>query len=129
MSSEYKEITYEIIGRQGGVSGGKVAAYARVSTDKDDQINSLTNQREYFESYIKSKDDWEFVEVYFDEGITGTQTKKRKGFNRMINDCKNKKIDLILTKEVSRFARNTVDTLGSSYVKGNMKCHYIFINL
>ena len=55
----------------------KVAAYARVSTDKDDQINSLTNQREYFESYIKSKDDWEFVEVYFDEGITGTQTKKR----------------------------------------------------
>lgn len=53
----------------------KVAAYARVSTDKDDQINSLTNQREYFESYIKSKDDWEFVEVYFDEGITGTQTK------------------------------------------------------
>ena len=58
----------------------KVAAYARVSTDKDDQINSLTNQREYFESYIKSKDDWEFVEVYFDEGITGTQTKKRKGF-------------------------------------------------
>ena len=57
----------------------KVAAYARVSTDKEDQINSLTNQREYFESYIKSKDDWEFVEVYFDEGITGTQTKKRKG--------------------------------------------------
>ena len=50
----------------------KVAAYARVSTDKEDQINSLTNQREYFESYIKSKDDWEFVEVYFDEGITGT---------------------------------------------------------
>ena len=89
----------------------KVAAYARVSTDKEDQINSLTNQREYFESYIKSKDDWEFVEVYFDEGITGTQTKKRKGFNRMINDCKNGKIDLILTKEVSRFARNTVDTL------------------
>ena len=89
----------------------KVAAYARVSTDKDDQINSLTNQREYFESYIKSKDDWEFVEVYFDEGITGTQTKKRKGFNRMINDCKNKKIDLILTKEVSRFARNTTDCL------------------
>lgn len=89
----------------------KVAAYARVSTDKEDQINSLTNQREYFESYIKSKDDWEFVKVYFDEGITGTQTKKRKGFNRMIDDCKNGKIDLILTKEVSRFARNTVDTL------------------
>ena len=95
----------------------RVAAYARVSTDKEDQINSLTNQREYFESYIKSKDDWEFVEVYFDEGITGTQTKKRKGFNRMINDCKNGKIDLILTKEVSRFARNTVDTLNYTVVK------------
>ena len=64
----------------------KVAAYARVSTDKEDQINSLTNQRDYFESYIKSKGDWEFVEVYFDEGITGTQTKKRKGFNHMIID-------------------------------------------
>ena len=99
----------------------KVAAYARVSTDKDDQINSLTNQREYFESYIKSKDDWEFVEVYFDEGITGTQTKKRKGFNRMINDCKNKKIDLILTKEVSRFARNTVDTLNYTRMSERVK--------
>ena len=81
-----QEIAYEI-SDSGEVSAVlKVAAYARVSTDKDDQINSLTNQREYFESYIKSKGDWEFVEVYFDEGITGTQTKKRKGVNRMIND-------------------------------------------
>ena len=69
----------------------KVAAYARVSTDKEDQINSLTNQREYFESYIKSKGRLGFVKVYFDEGITGTQTKKRKGFNRMIDDCKTEK--------------------------------------
>ena len=89
----------------------KVAAYARVSTDKEDQINSLTNQREYFESYIKSKDDWEFVKVYFDEGITGTQTKKRKGFNRMIDDCEAGNIDMIITKSISRFARNTLDCL------------------
>lgn len=58
----------------------KVAAYARVSTDKEDQINSLTNQREYFESYIKSNGDWEFVEVYFDEGITGTPNQETKRF-------------------------------------------------
>lgn len=89
----------------------RVAAYARVSTDKEDQINSLTNQREYFASYIKSNPDWDFAEVYYDEGVTGTQTKKRSGFNRMIEACKAGKIDLILTKEVSRFARNTVDTL------------------
>ena len=56
----------------------KVAAYARVSTDKEDQINSLTNQREYFESYIKSKDDWEFVKVYFDEGITALKPRNEK---------------------------------------------------
>ena len=106
----------------------KVAAYARVSTDKEDQINSLTNQREYFESYIKSKDDWEFVKVYFDEGITGTQTKKRKGFNRMIDDCKNGKIDLILTKEVSRFARNTVDTLNYTRMLKEYDVGVFFIN-
>ena len=58
----------------------KVAAYARVSTDKDDQINSLTNQREYFESYIKSKDDWEFVEVYFDEGYHRHSNQETKRF-------------------------------------------------
>lgn len=89
----------------------RVAAYARVSTDKDDQINSLTNQRLYFESCINSHEDWEFAGVYFDEGVTGTQTKKRMGFNRMIDVCRAGKIDLILTKEVSRFARNTVDAL------------------
>lgn len=105
-----------------------MAAYARVSTDKEDQINSLTNQREYFESYIKSNGDWEFVEVYFDEGITGTQTKKRKGFNHMINDCKNGKIDLILTKEVSRFARNTVDTLNYTRMLKEYDVGVFFIN-
>lgn len=89
----------------------RVAAYARVSTDKDDQTNSLENQKTYFKNYILDHEDWQLAEVYYDEGISGTQTKKRQGFRHMIEDAENKEIDLIVTKEVSRFARNTVDTL------------------
>lgn len=89
----------------------KVAAYARVSTDFDEQMTSFEAQRDYYAKHIKSKNEWEFVEVYTDEGISGTSTKKRVGFNRMIKDAMSGKIDLILTKSVSRFARNTVDTL------------------
>ena len=89
----------------------KVAAYCRVSTDSDDQLHSLSSQVRYFTDYINREGDWELIEVYYDEGITGTSVKKRMNFNRMIADAKNGKIDLILTKEVSRFARNTVDTL------------------
>lgn len=88
-----------------------VCAYCRVSTDKDDQLNSLHNQQDYFESYIKNHDDWTLVRIFADEGISGTSTKKRVAFNEMIKCCENGEIDLILTKEVSRFARNTVDTL------------------
>lgn len=89
----------------------KVAAYARVSTDKEEQITSYEAQVDYYTRYIKAKPDWEFVEVYTDEGISATNTKKRDGFNRMIQDALDGKIDLIVTKSVSRFARNTVDTL------------------
>ena len=89
----------------------KVAAYARVSTDREDQINSLENQKQYFADYIRKQKNWELVGIYYDEGISGTQTKKRTGFNQMMKDAMNGKIELILTKEVSRFARNTVDTL------------------
>ncbi|MBS6733805.1 MAG: recombinase family protein [Clostridiales bacterium] len=89
----------------------RVAAYARVSTDKEDQSNSLTSQRTYFSDYITNHDGWILKEVYYDEGISGTQTKKRFGFNRMVQDALNGEIDLIITKEVARFARNTVDTL------------------
>ena len=89
----------------------RVAAYARVYTDKDDQINSLATQKSYFADFISSQSNMELSEVYFDEGISGTQTRKRVGFNRMIKDALNGKFNLILTKEVSRFARNTVDTL------------------
>ncbi len=89
----------------------RVAAYCRVSTNKDDQINSLISQRKYFADYITHHDDWVMIDVYYDEGISGTQTKKRAGFNAMIEEAMQGGIDLILTKEVCRFARNTVDTL------------------
>ncbi len=89
----------------------RVAAYCRVSTDKDDQVNSLASQNQYFSEYINAHEDWILKGIYYDEGISGTQTKKRNGFNAMIDEALRGGIDLILTKEVSRFARNTVDTL------------------
>ena len=95
----------------GMIKRKKVAAYARVSTDKDEQISSYDAQVDYYTQYIKSNPEWEFVEVYADEGITGTNMKKRDGFNRMVQDALDGRIDLILTKSVSRFARNTVDSL------------------
>ena len=88
-----------------------VAAYCRVSTDKDDQMNSFESQKRYFEQEIKRNPDWELYEIYADEGLSGTNTKKRKAFQKMIADAHLGKFSLILTKEVSRFARNTVDTL------------------
>lgn len=89
----------------------KVAAYARVSTDHEEQQSSYEAQVDYYTNYIKSRDDWEFVAVYADEGITGCNTKKRDGFNSMVEDALAGKINLIVTKSVSRFARNTVDSL------------------
>ena len=89
----------------------RTAAYARVSTDSEEQLTSYSAQVDYYTNYIKSRDDWEFVSVYTDEGITGTNTKHREGFKRMVADALAGKIDLIVTKSVSRFARNTVDSL------------------
>lgn len=89
----------------------KVAAYARVSTDHEDQVSSYEAQIDYYENYIKGRSDWEFAGMYSDEGISGTNTKKRIGFQSMVNDALEGKIDLIITKSVSRFARNTVDSL------------------
>lgn len=89
----------------------RVAGYARVSTDSLEQQTSYEAQVDYYTHYIKSKPEWEFVKVYTDEGITATNTKKRDGFNQMIEDALAGKIDLIVTKSVSRFARNTVDSL------------------
>lgn len=89
----------------------RVAAYARVSTEKDEQQNSYDAQIDYYTALIQNNPEWEFVDIYSDEGITGTSIKNRDGFNRMIDDALAGKIDLILTKSVSRFARNTVDSL------------------
>ena len=89
----------------------KVAAYARVSTDSDEQFTSYAAQIDYYTQFIKARDDWSFVSVYTDEGITGTSTKHREGFKSMVADALAGKIDLIVTKSVSRFARNTVDSL------------------
>ncbi len=89
----------------------RTAAYARVSTDADEQETSFTAQVEFYTKKITGNPEWEFVEVYTDEGISAVNTKRRDGFKQMIADALSGKIDLILTKSVSRFARNTVDSL------------------
>ena len=89
----------------------RVAAYARVSTDSDEQFTSYAAQIDYYTKFIQQHEDWTYISVYTDEGITGTNTKKREGFNQMVADALAGKIDLIVTKSVSRFARNTVDSL------------------
>lgn len=91
----------------------RTAAYARVSSDLEDQKNSFLVQMDYYKQYIKRNPDMEFVDMYADEGITGTSKEKRTDFLRMIADCKDGKIDLILTKSVSRFARNTYDCIST----------------
>lgn len=88
-----------------------VAAYCRVSTDKKDQANSFESQKKFFEEQINKNPDWKIYQIYADEGLSGTSTKKRNAFNKMIEDAHLGKFTIILTKEVSRFARNTVDTL------------------
>lgn len=89
----------------------RVTYYTRVSTDSDEQLNSLDNQIMYYENYIKNNPKWTYVPGYVDEGLTGVTTKKRENFNTMIADAKLDKFDLIVTKEISRFARNTLDSL------------------
>ncbi|MCQ2776299.1 MAG: recombinase family protein [Bacilli bacterium] len=89
----------------------RVCAYCRVSTDNEEQTSSYELQKAHFEEYIKGMSNWELVEIYADEGISGTSTEHRESFNRMINDAREGKIDVILTKSISRFARNVVDTI------------------
>ena len=91
----------------------RVAAYARVSTDSEEQLNSYTAQCEYYEDLISQNPDYEYVGIYTDEGISGTYLKKRDGFNRMIADALDGKIDKILIKSISRLGRNTVDNLNA----------------
>lgn len=89
----------------------RVAAYCRVSTDSEDQLNSYKSQVQYYTDLIKNNSEWSLADIYADEAITGTQVTKREDFQRLINDCMNGEIDLIVTKSISRFARNTLDTL------------------
>lgn len=89
----------------------RVTFYARVSTDKDEQLNSLENQIQYYTELIQSKPNWTYIEGYIDEGISGTSTKKRDSFNRMIRDAKAGRFDFIITKEISRFSRSTLDSI------------------
>lgn len=89
----------------------RVAAYCRVSTDKEDQANSFESQKRYFTAYIRRNPDWQLHQIYADEGITGTSTRKRVQFNRMISDAHAGKFTWILTKEISRFSRNILDTI------------------
>ena len=104
----------------------RVAAYCRVSTSQEDQRNSLENQRRYFSEYISRQPDWELVEVYADEGLSGTSS-DRPAFRRMLAAAAEEKIDLILTKEVSRFARNTVDTLAYTRLLRRQGVGIVFI--
>lgn len=105
------ERTVTRIERPMAASRKRVAAYCRVSTDKDAQMESLENQMATFNIRIATHPDWDLVNIYTDEGLSGTSVKRRVGFQEMIEDCKAGKIDYIITKSVSRFARNTVDTL------------------
>ena len=89
----------------------RVAAYCRVSTDSDEQLISLDAQKAHYESYIKLNDEWEYAGLYYDEGISGTKVDARNGLLSMLSDCEDGKIDLIITKSISRFARNTTDCL------------------
>ena len=89
----------------------RVCAYARVSSDSDDQLNSFSAQVEYFTRLIQSHSDWEFVDIYADEGITGTRADTRDEFHRLMRDCRAGRVDRILVKSVSRFARNSTDCI------------------
>ena len=105
-----------------------VASYCRVSTDKDDQANSFESQRRYFQENINRQPDWELYLTYADEGITGTSTKNRAAFNRMIRDARLGKFRLILTKEVSRFSRNILDTIAYTRELRQLGIGVLFMN-
>lgn len=106
----------------------KIAAYCRVSTDKEDQANSFESQQRYFREYIGLQPDWELYEIYADEGISGTSTKNRTAFHRMLQDARNHRFDRILTKEVSRFSRNILDTITYTRELRSLDIGVVFLN-
>ena len=110
-----KQISTAESGTAQSVQKLKMAAYCRVSTDQEEQLLSYENQVNYYTNYISENPLYEYAGTYADEGISGTNTKKRDEFNRIIADCRAGKIDMIITKSISRFARNTLDCL--NYVR------------
>lgn len=106
-----KKITGNRISKEKNKPKLKVAAYCRVSTDSEEQLGSYETQVNHYKEYISKNEEWELAGIYADEGISGTNTRKRTGFNEMIDDCMNGLIDLVITKSISRFARNTLDCL------------------
>ena len=104
----------------------RVVAYCRVSTDKDDQLDSLEAQEEFFKEFIK-QNNYNFIKIYADEGLTGRQIKKRDEFNKMMRDARRGMFDIVLVKDISRFARNTVDLLNSVRELKTMKIEVQFI--
>ena len=106
----------------------RVTFYARVSSDKDEQLNSLSNQIAYYKEKILKNPNWTYVDGYIDEGISGISTKKRENFNRMIEDAKAGLFDIIITKEISRFARNTLDSISFTRQLYNYGVAVIFEN-
>ena len=105
----------------------KVAFYGRVSTEHEEQLNALRNQMQWYEELSRSYPEWDIIERYMDEGITGTQANKRPEFMRMIDDAFHGKFDLIVTREVSRFARNTIDCLEMTRKLRNSKVEVFFV--
>ncbi|MBK5242048.1 recombinase family protein [Clostridium sp.] len=103
--------TFEVVNGEGIKQRKRVCAYCRVSTNSEEQLDSYENQVSHYTQYIQNKSEWQYVDVFADEGISGTGTKNRIEFLRMIKDANEGKIDLILTKSISRFARNTMDLL------------------
>lgn len=104
----------------------KIAAYCRVSTEKEDQLNSLETQKKFFEEYAV-RHDHELIEIYTDEGISGTKIRNRTGFLRMMRDARQGKFEMVLVKDISRFARNTVDLLNSTRELKSMNIDMLFL--
>lgn len=104
----------------------RVAAYCRVSTDSDEQELSLDTQKNHYESYIKANSEWEYAGIYYDDGVSGTKTAKRDGLLRLMEDCEKGLIDLVITKSISRFSRNTTDCLALVRKLLNYEVYVIF---
>lgn len=101
----------KIQGYQHDVKQLRVAAYCRVSTDNFEQLESLENQRAHYQKYINNHPNWELAKIYYDEGISGTKMTKRNALKELLTDCHNHRIDLVVTKSISRLSRNTTDCL------------------